>query len=73
MEPSFPEVEVPGTEVQFEAVRSPRELAPTEPSLLDNWFPEEVAPECLSAVALSPPEPTPAGWSVVVQLDFCQR
>ena len=47
--------------------RSPRELAPAEPSFLDEQFPEEMCPECLSAVVRSPGEPTPAGQSMVVR------
>ena len=48
-------------------VPSPRELAPAEPSFLDERFPEKTCPESLSAVVRSPGEPTPAGRSTVVR------
>ena len=56
-EPSLPEEEVAWPEAWFTAVQSPRELAPAEPPFSDVWLPEELYPECLSAVVWSPLEP----------------
>ena len=68
VETSFPEEEEPGAEVRFRVHRFLGELAPAEPTLLEDRLPWEAESECLSAVHGSPWERAPARQSVVHQL-----